>query len=418
MQKKWKISEKCGKFKWIFGLSLCLWISGCAGSDLEIEDKNETEAEISEAVTEEETLNVLWTKEEISIEIDFLESNFGDGTEYHDMDEGQIFSYVNEIKDGFEFSGRVSDDGYGYILAFQKYEDSIFEGYDHYWVDHDYVVVEQDEETDEESEVYRLTNVSTLYSDEAHEFMWIQPEDLEEPRELAEAFIEYHCNGEEGRSYLESVMNRKVRFTPPVTDEGYIAVYQYVNGKQRLEHIVLTPEEEKAIFNSDALILPEWYGKYGLQYYVSQEIFDEYEDEEGPITAEALKIAKERCGYVAEDISEIRDIIGASLTMRISGIFEEQEDFCLEITDENILKELEEIYSSAEVYNEGKCPYRGILTLTREDGKELILSLAIDSCDGFVFGSNGFYTVGKEKTKRVWEIFEEARPFTGWDMEE
>jgi len=46
------------------------------------------------------------------------------------------------------------------------------------------------------------------------------------------------------------------------------------------------------------------------------------------------------------------------------------------------------------------------------------LSLAIDSCDGFVFGSNGFYTVGKEKTARVWEIFDEVRAFTGWDVEE
>lgn len=425
MLKKWKNVLKCGKYIWILALSACMWISGCSNSGSWITGEengdrveNKAESVMEESDVEDEAPEILWTKDEMKSEIEFLESNFGDGIRYHDMDEDEVLSYVKSIEHGFEFVGRIAEDGYGYILAFQKYNKNIFDGYDHYWVDQDYVIVDRNEETDEEIEMYRLSNVSTIYADAEYEFMWIQPENMEEPRELAEAFREYRCNGEEGRNYLESVMDRDVRLTPPIGEEGYISVHKFENGERYQEYIVLSLEEERNIISSDAVILPEWYGQYGLQYYVSNEIFEEYEDEEGPITAEVLKIAEERCGYVAEDISEIRNIAAASLTMRIPGTFGEQEQIQVEITDVDELKKLEEIFSSAEVYYEGKCPYWGVLTLIREDGKEIVLSLAIDSCDGFVYGSNGFYTVGKENTKKVWGIFEEARPFTGWDLEE
>lgn len=425
MLKKYLKIAECGKYIWILVLFAGLLIGGCGSQNSGINDEkqekiveNSVEATVVEEAGMEDEQEVLWSAEEKSAEVKFLESNFGDGIIFRDMEEEQVLSYVKSIESGFEFIGRVSDDGYGYILAFQKGNENIFEGYDQYWMNQDFVVVERNEQTDEERVVYRLPNVWNLYPDTKNEVLLIQPEDMAEPRELTEAFIQRFCKGEEGRAYLDSVMERGVRFTPPTGDEGYLEVYKYENGKQRLEYVVLTSEEEAEILNSDALIIPDWYGKYGLQYYVSLDVYKEKEIEEGPITWEALKIAEERCNFVAMNISEIRDISKASLRMQVPDLYGEQEEILIEITDPSELQELEDIFSSAETFYEGKCPYRGILTLTREDGLEMVLSLAIDSCDGFVFGSYGFYTVGKEKTARIWEIFDEAREFTGWKLEE
>jgi len=423
MWKKYGNMMKCGKYITVLALSAGLWISGCGSENPGISDKKEDgfvetfeEAAADLEYQASDVQEVLWTDEQIAAEVEYLEDHFSDGVKYRDMDEDML-SYVKPIESGFAFAGRVSDEGYGYILAFQKYEKNIFDGYDQYWQDDDFVVVDRNEQTSAERVVYRLSGISSLYNNLESEVLLIVPEEMEEPDELVKAYMHRYLKEDAGRAYLESVIERDVRFTPPNGEEGYLVVYKYEDGRQKLEYVILTPEEEEEILSSDALILPEWYGHYGLQYYVSHDLYEEMEEEEGPITSAALEIAKERCGFAASDISEIKDIVSASLTMHLWNS-EQQEEINVDITDREELKELEEIFSSAEPFHEGKCPYWGILTLTREDGQEFVLSLAIDSCDGFVFGSNGFYTVGKEKTERVWEIFDEVRAFTGWDVEE
>ncbi len=377
--------------------------------DKKTEDK-ENGTEISVEVTESETN---WPAEEIQKEIKYLEENFGYELEFEDMDDEMAESYGEAIATYYDFVGRVTDDGIGYVLGFKKGEEDPFEGYEQFWHNHEFVIAERDEKTYEETIIYSLDQIEDIYVGENHDVLYIQPNDMEAPEEIMEAFVENYLWGEEGRSYLADVLERGVRFTPP--DSGaYLEVWRYENGRQRLEHIPLTDEEEKRILQSDALILPEWYGYYGLKFYVSTETYEETGQEQGAITYEALRIAEERCRFVGMDISEIHDIVNARLELHLLNGGHEENPEPVIITDEKLLKELEDIFSSAEFTGEGKCPYWGILTLTRADGKELVLSLAIDSCDGFVYGSSGFYSMGKKNAERVWEIFSELRPYTGW----
>lgn len=412
--------------RWMIMAGLCMMMAGCGSSEIQQSTNmitsapEEAEEKISEGNNGNEVVaerEITWTKEMQSEEIAFLEEHFSDGKQFEDMDGSQAVSYGADISEYYDLRGRITEEGCGYVLAFRKDSVDIFEGYDQYWKDQDFVVVERNEETDQEKIIYSLNNINDICSSLENDILYIQPEDIEAPGELKKAFIQRYCSGEEGIAYLEDVMERGVRFTPP-DEDGYLEVYRYENGKQRLEYVLLTKEEEKAILNSDALILPELYGGYGLQYFVSQDIYEEMDLEEGPITEEALKIAEERCRFVAMDISEIHDIVGAKFEMQVNQEDGTEKNIEIEIQDTDILMELEEIFSSSVESYEGKCPYTGILTLRREDGLEMVLSLATDSCDGFIFGSNSVYTVGKNKTERVWEIFSEARKYTGWTSEE
>ena len=404
------------KLKKLLVLSgFALMLIGCGAqksSDVEItslEESTVTESPIETTVQE-----VRWSAEDIQKEIRYLETNFGYGLEFNDMEKDAAISYGEAIGEYYDFVGRVTDDGIGYVLGFKKGDEDHFEGYEQFWINHEFVIAERDEKTYEETIIYSLDQIDDIYLGADNEVLYIQPNDMAEPGEIMEAFVLKYLGKEEGREYLADVLERGVRFTAP-DSRAYLEVWRYENGKQRLEYVPLTADEEKRILRSDALILPEWYGYYGLQFYVSSETYEETNQEQGAITYEALRIAEERCRFAAMDISEIHDIVSARLEIKLHNEDDEKQPDPITITDEKLLKELEEIYLSAEFAGEGKCPYWGILTLTREDGKELVLSLAIDSCDGFVYGSSGFYSVGKKNAERVWEIFSDLRQYTGWE---
>lgn len=389
----------------LMAAGICTSISGCGSasksSDMAAENLSMGQAENSiVTIMHEETT---WTEDAVWEEIRYLEENFGRDLEFETMDSQVSASYGEELGEYYEFIGRSTEDGYGYVLGFLKGKDDPFESMDQYWRDSDFVVVDRDESTSEEKTIFSLSNIINIHQGAENQILYLQPKDMEEPEELQMAFVYNYCNGEDGQLYLQDVIDRGVRLAVP--DSGaYLAVYRYENGQQRVEYVCLTKEEENAILGSDALILPEWYGMYGLQFFVSQETYEETDMEQGPITSEALKIAEDRCRYVAMGIFEIRDLVKADFRMNVGDENGEQLKVAVEITDETVLKELEEIFAAAEAGHEGKCPYTGILTLTRADGKEMVLSLATDSCDGFILGSNGIYTVGKENMERFWEM--------------
>lgn len=407
---------------WMISFGICLLMTGCntaatdmknAESTVETEETAMENSEADNTEFEMEAEEVLWSEDAMWNEVEFLETYFGDGREYENMDGDLAISYGSAIKDSYDFIGRVAEDGYGYVLGFKKGEKDPFADYSYCWKDGEFTVERVNEETFEETTMFTLPDIENFSIGEDNAILYIQPKDMEEPGNISLAFSHKYGSGESGRMYLEGAVEHGIRFTPP--DSGaYLEVYRYENGNRRWEYISLTEEEEKLLRISDALILPEWYGHMGLKFIVSEETYDETGEETWAITDEALNIAEERCNFVAMDISEIRDIKEAKLEMNVWDDVDGEKKIEILVTEEEILKELEEIFSGAEVFHEGNCPYTGILTLTRKDGKELVLQLATDSCDGFVYGSCGFYSVGKEKTARVWEIFSEARPYTGW----
>lgn len=396
--------------RWMIFLCLCFLLFGCASGG----QKNEAAAEISgerEEITEETAGNFpdeLENQEKIILSLEKFES----GLEFSYMDDSLAESYGEPLKDSYDFVGRVTADGIGYVIGFKKGESSLLDGLSIYGKD-DYIEAAVWSEQEEEYKpVYTFKTInSLLQGGSKSQLLYFQPIDMATPEEIEEAFFYQYCNGAQGVEYAEDVYDRGVRFTPPDTG-AYLLVNRYENGIRRFEYVALTKEEETKILESDEMILPELYGKDGLEFFVSQETYEEMEIEEGTITMPALKIAEDKCRFQVTDISEIHDIVKAE--MRYYGKREGDGNgitllFAVDLMDEKQLSELSDLLSGAEPAQEGKCPYGGVITLKRQDGTEITVSLAADGCDGFVLGSHGIYSLGKDGMEQVWKMFMEPR---------
>lgn len=422
-------------------MGMCLAVAGCGALESDSQ-QGQADAEMTEIQAGNEVGNIdqdreieagavqgtLWSAEEKMAEVMFFEEHFGDGKVFRNMETDMLSSYDTAIGDAYDFIGRITEDGFGYVLGFKKGEEDPFDGCDSCWKNGLFTVTEIEEKTGEEITVFTLPDIENIYFGEERNILYIHPTDYEETENISIAFQKKFCSGENGRAYLDDVILNNVRFTAP--DSGaYLAVNRLENGYWKYEYISLTEEEEERILQSDALILPEWYGEHGIEFFVSEERYEETGRECEAITDEALKIAEDRCHFIAMDLSEIKGIVKATFRMEtldvgeskhqgISLIWNDESWYAerkidISLTNTEVLQELEEIFSHAEagddseVGEESACPYTGILTLIREDGKELVLQLAADGCNGFIFGSAGMYQMNNEALKRVWEILGE-----------
>ena len=427
-------------------LLICTVIGGCSGKErgemMVVPSSGEREVDTesgspesedsesggagSEAGTKAESTKASMSKEEQMEAVRFLEQ-FESELTFTDMEPAQASFYGEALDEGYDFIGRMTDEGYGYVLGFKREGSDLLAGLSVYGKD-DYVEAGQwNEEEDEEEVIYTFLEISDLYQGEGNEVIYIQPSDYTMPEELQNVFLYRYCDGQDGIRYLEDVMERGVRFTPP-SSGAYLSVDRFENGRQRWEYIPLTEKEEMDLLASSSLIAPELYGKFGLQFFLSQESYEEMGRGEGMISSAALDIAKERCRFQVWEPQEIHDIVKAELCFihyeenmeesvdaGASGTTDRKQIKETEVlTDPDRLARLVELLSSSVPSDEGKCPYSGVLTLTREDGEEIVVHLAMDSCDGFVLGSHGIYSPGKEGTEQLWSLFPEIREFSGW----
>lgn len=408
----------------------CILLSGCSSGNLSENSGQEYAAESVEKESEEnavfpedtgfETEDAYepLSQEEKDEVIKFLEK-FEDKYVFTDMDQELAVSYGEPIAEYYDFLGRKTEDGYGYVLAFRKTGKDPLENLSIYGLD-GYTEAEiWDDQKSESKVVYSFKKTGWIYRGDNGDILYLQPIDMEEPEELQKVFVYQYCSGEEGVLYLEDAVERGIRFTPPDT-EAYLAADRFENGKEYWEFAILTKEEEQEILDSDEWVDADLYGEYGLQFFVSQETYENEEKEEAEITVRAVEIAKEKFRFEIVEPKEIHDIVKAELSMHVWDN-DEDKDFSVVtevLEDVSQLKELEDILSNSKIAGEGKCPYTGALTLTREDQREIVVYLATDSCDGFILGSHGVYSPGKEATERIWELFPEVRKYTGWALEE
>lgn len=449
-QKKWKASAFAIMVFLTAFAAVSLGLTGCAArlsTRVDLSDRNgnfETERQSSSDLTAKEdsenhasgeTPKTIENTEasyfvpvseherrEISI---FLES-FESDLNFMDMDTETILEYADGLAEYYDFLGRVTEDGTGYLLGFPQTERDPLNGTSVYWNDGRTVIASWDENAEEEKILHTLPKVSDLRKGMDNGILYLQPMDLEMPEELVAVFGHQYCEGKEGQSYLRDAISRDVRFTPPDTG-AYLAVIRMENGWRYLEYVELTPEEEKSILASDMMILPEEYGFYGIQFVVSQEAYEEGATDEGPVSLEALEIAKERCRFTVVPLTEIHDLVKAEMKLErwvepeksegknsFEGYGQKKTETEI-LEDPLILSELENLLLSAAPSRKDPCAYHGILTLTRSDGEEIVLQVATDSCRGFVIGSMQGYEMNQDHTEQFWSLFSAIRPYTGWE---
>lgn len=324
------------------------------------------------------------------------------GKEFRDMDEiykKQILEEYGSLLDGYTFVARESVDGEAaYILG--SYEGELAEnplhdmtslerwegdrGYQLIYEMPDKEIMWEDgyQEKGIEIEDSRMTQY-----DDDYKIILIQPVTVK--ISLHDAMAGYFWRGSD---YIPDAVSRGIAVHIPT--EPYLSVY-FISEKygETTENIPLTESEVKAIMQEERISLPEG---YGLSASLNMNGESEFYSEANGVPQTIIDLAVERCGYKFETPKDITDDI---IEARLDWL-----DQPLYLAEEK-LGRLQEILTEAEFGFVGGCGYSAKLTITLENGAQMVMFKGCDSCDTIVFGSYGGYFLGDTENKEFWEMF-------------
>ena len=402
-------------------------LSACSAGFVPVDNGNESRPDggktesIGTEFVEKETSKPEYqplSEEERRTIVDTLEA-FDPDHLYVDMDPEQAASCGGELRDAYDFIGRETDAGAGYVLGFRNSDEDPLNGLSIYSLDD---VIEADRWNEDKNifeRVYTFENIHEMHYTESKDILFLVPDGMEESEELRKAFEYSLCDGDEGVRYMESVKKRGVRMSPP-ENGGYLAVRRFVNAEVLEEYIPLTEDQEKEIIASEEIVDPEIYGIDGITYMASPEVYELENPDPDEITVPALRLAKEKCEFQTVRAEDMKEITSAELEIiqwhgepekyaDVSAGDLEETGISETLNDPVLLKRMEEILAEASLGESGKCPYNGILTLTKADGTKTTVRLASDGCDSMVYGSYSFYQGDGGEVAEIWDMFPELK---------
>lgn len=402
-------------------------LSACSAGFVPVDNGNESRPDggktesIGTEFVEKETSKPEYqplSAEERRTIVDTLEA-FDPDHLYVDMDPEQAASCGGELRDAYDFIGRETDAGAGYVLGFRNSDEDPLNGLSIYSLDD---VIEADRWNEEKNifeRVYTFENIHEMHYTESKDILFLIPDEMEESEELRKAFEYSLCDGDEGVRYLKSVKERGVKMSPP-ENGGYLVVCRFANAEVLEEYIPLTEDQEKEIIASEEIVDPEIYGIDGITYMASPEIYELENPDPDEITVPALRLAKEKCEFQTVRAEDMKEITSAELEIiqwhgepekyaDVSAGDLEETGISETLNDPVLLKRMEEILAEASLGESEKCPYNGILTLTKADGTKATVRLASDGCDSMVYGSYSFYQADGGEVAEIWDMFPELK---------
>ena len=402
-------------------------LSACSAGFVSVDNGNESRPDggktesIGTEFVEKETSKPEYqplSEEERRTIVDTLEA-FDPDHLYVDMDPEQAASCGGELRDAYDFIGRETDAGAGYVLGFRNSDEDPLNGLSIYSLDD---VIEADRWNEEKNifeRVYTFENIHEMHYTESKDILFLIPDEMEESEELRKAFEYSLCDGDEGVRYLKSVKERGVKMSPP-ENGGYLVVRRFANAEVLEEYIPLTEDQEKEIITSEEIVDPEIYGIDGITYMASPEIYELENPDPDEITVPALRLAKEKCEFQTVRAEDMKEITSAELEIiqwhgepekyaDVSAGDLEETGISETLNDPVLLKRMEEILAEASLGESEKCPYNGILTLTKADGTKATVRLASDGCDSMVYGSYSFYQADGGEVAEIWDMFPDLK---------
>lgn len=402
-------------------------LSACSAGFVPVDNGNESRPDggktesIGTEFVEKETSKPEYqplSEEERRTIVDTLEA-FDPDHLYVDMDPEQAASCGGELRDAYDFIGRETDAGAGYVLGFRNSDEDPLNGLSIYSLDD---VIEADRWNEDKNifeRVYTFENIHEMHYTESKDILFLIPDEMEESEELRKAFEYSLCDGDEGVRYLKSVKERGVKMSPP-ENGGYLVIRRFANAEVLEEYIPLTEDQEKEIIASEEIVDPEIYGIDGITYMASPEIYELENPDPDEITVPALRLAKEKCEFQTVRAEDMKEITSAELEIiqwhgepekyaDVSARNLEETGISETLNDPVLLKRMEEILAEASLGESEKCPYNGILTLTKADGTQVTVRLASDGCDSMVYGSYSFYQADGGEVAEIWDMFPELK---------
>ena len=204
-------------------------LSACSAGFVSVDNGNESRPDggktesIGTEFVEKETSKPEYqplSEEERRTIVDTLEA-FDPDHLYVDMDPEQAASCGGELRDAYDFIGRETDAGAGYVLGFRNSDEDPLNGLSIYSLDD---VIEADRWNEDKNifeRVYTFENIHEMHYTESKDILFLIPDEMEESEELRKAFEYSLCDGDEGVRYLKSVKERGVKMSPP-ENGGYL----------------------------------------------------------------------------------------------------------------------------------------------------------------------------------------------------
>ena len=212
--------------KYCMILLICILLTSCGSKNKKeslFEEAGTNQEEIKQ--TDESFISIQETEQESAANqnqeqfLTFLEK-FEPEQKFVDMDPEKATSYGEPLQEFYEFKGRMTKDGVGYVIGFLTKEESPLSDLSIYETE-DHIEAERWNEAEQKFDpVFSFPLTYNLIQTNDYKLIYLQPNDMEEPEELYTAFQYsdtkiYPYEGEEGIPYLEDILERGVRFSPP-----------------------------------------------------------------------------------------------------------------------------------------------------------------------------------------------------------
>jgi hypothetical protein len=218
--------------------------------------------------------------------------------------------------------------------------------------------------------------------------------------------------------YIEYARQARSRGTSLFRPESYpyIAAFIMIDGKERTEYIPMDDSLANEFKDSLGSLTPVQYDTKRLVHTgISVELGKEYREQynlcilddgtrafhrygdfntvyvDGQLISRIIEMVASRTLWEWVELSEIHDIVKAEMRIKLHRDLPEETQI---IEDPDKLRELEALFKGAEYCGVAGCPYTGLLTLTRADGKVIRVQVATDSCDTMILGTSGGYDYG------------------------
>lgn len=308
---------------------------------------------------------------------------------YTDMGQDLLSVYKEPIKNDYKFWGRLSNDGYCYILGISKHEEPVLKDLD-YRLDESTGYIQLGHwiiEGESFEKISDLLKVRSFLKSKDGRLLYLGIKQYSDLGEVFDAIV-----NKDRLEYINQLHEKHFRAIKPF-GTSYIAMYKWKHGEEFYAYKPISPDE-LGIITSDKTPVP-------------QEIIDVRDvhlcNDEGEgipfihMNQSLYKMVEDF--YEVSSLNEITDI---SSIKRIRKNPEKWQSRVLNIEDTDAVNEIVKVLKNSEIYYLGATSYEDLLILTKKDGSEIELQIlpyypGLYVGEGFILGDAVYYSPGTEE---------------------
>ena len=308
---------------------------------------------------------------------------------YTDMGQDLLSVYKEPIKNDYKFWGRLSNDGYCYILGISKHEEPVLKDLD-YRLDESTGYIQLGHwiiEGESFEKIFDLLKVRSFWKSKDGRLLYLGIKQYSDLGEVFDAIV-----NKDRLEYINQLHEKHFRAIQPF-GTSYIAMYKWKHGEEFYAYKPISPDELGIITSDKTPVPPEIIDVRdvhlcnnegeGIPFiHMNQSLYKMVED-----------------FYEVSSLNEITDI---SSIKWIRKNPEKWQSRVLNIEDTDAVNEIVKVLKNSEIYYLGATSYEDLLILTKKDGSEIELQIlpyypGLYVGEGFILGDAVYYSPGTEE---------------------